>query len=413
MLTRHGLNQLNSLNIATNCKAASSAVLRRQHFLMRSLGVGGHSNYGTENRMEETKSLGGTNLEADAENILRAITPILDPTRHKGQAGKVAVIGGCREYTGAPYFAAISALKIGADLSHVFCTKDAAPVIKSYSPELIVHPILEESYNVGYFSLLSLDMYPYSLCYIAIVAEQNADFYGEPHASRDGDKKYMSDKVVAEVDKWMERFDCLVVGPGLGRDPFLLDCVSEIMKQARRSNVPIIVDGDGLFLVTNSLDLVSGYPLAVLTPNVNEYKRLVHKVLNCEVNHQDAHEQLLSLAKRIGGITILRKGRSDLISDGEIVKSVSVYGSPRRCGGQGDILSGSVAVFVSWARHCISGAKGNLSISPTNPTVLGCIAGSALLRKAASLAFEGRKRSTLTGDIIDCLGRSLEDICPV
>lgn len=36
----------------------------------------------------------------------------------------------------------------GADLSHVFCTKDAAPVIKSYSPELIVHPILEESYSI-------------------------------------------------------------------------------------------------------------------------------------------------------------------------------------------------------------------------------------------------------------------------
>lgn len=39
----------------------------------------------------------------------------------------------------------------GADLSHVFCTKDAAPVIKSYSPELIVHPVLEESYSVRYF----------------------------------------------------------------------------------------------------------------------------------------------------------------------------------------------------------------------------------------------------------------------
>lgn len=36
----------------------------------------------------------------------------------------------------------------GADLSHVFCTKDAAPVIKGYSPELIVHPVLEESYSV-------------------------------------------------------------------------------------------------------------------------------------------------------------------------------------------------------------------------------------------------------------------------
>ncbi|KAI3681610.1 hypothetical protein L6452_36410 [Arctium lappa] len=62
--------------------------------------------------------------------------------------GRIAVIGGCREYTGAPYFSAISALKIGADLSHVFCTKDVAPVIKGYSPELIVHPLLEESYNV-------------------------------------------------------------------------------------------------------------------------------------------------------------------------------------------------------------------------------------------------------------------------
>lgn len=48
----------------------------------------------------------------------------------------------------------------GADLSHVFCTKDAAPVIKGYSPELIVHPILEESYSVRYyFYCLSLSIY--------------------------------------------------------------------------------------------------------------------------------------------------------------------------------------------------------------------------------------------------------------
>ena len=55
---------------------------------------------------------------------------------------------------------------------------------------------------------------------------------------------------------------------------------------------------DGLFLVTNNLDLVSGYALAVLTPNVNEYKRLVQKVLNSEVNDVDAPQQLLSLAKQ-------------------------------------------------------------------------------------------------------------------
>ncbi|KAF8077477.1 hypothetical protein N665_1034s0016 [Sinapis alba] len=329
-------------------------------------------------------------LEADAESVLRLVTPSLDLKRHKGQAGKIAVIGGCREYTGAPFFAAISALKIGADLSHVFCTKDAAPVIKSYSPELIVHPVLEESYTISNFS--------------------------------EEERRQVQEKVVGEVDKWMERFDCLVIGPGLGRDPFLLECVSEIMLLAKRFSVPFVVDGDGLFLVTNSIDLVNSYPLAVLTPNVNEYKRLVQKVLNCEVDEHNAEDQLRSLAKQIGGVTILRKGKSDLISNGEIVKSVSIYGSPRRCGGQGDILSGSqplivfyvylvsssVAVFLSWAQQLKSGHE---SLSE-NPAILGSIAASGLLRKAASLAFTKHKRSTLTSDIIECLGESLEDICP-
>lgn len=34
--------------------------------------------------------------------------------KYKGQAGKIAVVGGCREYTGAPFFAAMAALKVRA-----------------------------------------------------------------------------------------------------------------------------------------------------------------------------------------------------------------------------------------------------------------------------------------------------------
>nr|GMD75643.1 ATP-dependent (S)-NAD(P)H-hydrate dehydratase [Ipomoea batatas] len=342
--------------------------------------------------------MSGRPSESYAVSILRSITPNLSITKHKGQAGKIAVIGGCREYTGAPYFSAISALKIllvihyvilfagirlfvtaetfyfawtfpvyqGADLSHVFCTKDAAPIIKSYSPELIVHPILEESYNI-----------------------------------RDEEKDLISTKVIGEVEKWMERFDCLVVGPGLGRDPFLLECVSIIMKHARECDVPMVIDGDGLSLVMNSLEIIAGYPLAVLTPNRNEYKRLIRTVLETEVDEQDSARQIQALATAIGSVTILRKGESDVISDGKTVCAVNIYGSPRRCGGQGDVLSGSVAVFLSWARHCA--ANGELTM---NPIVSGCIAGSALVRKAAALAFEHKRRSTVTGDIIICLGKS-------
>ncbi|XP_066335466.1 ATP-dependent (S)-NAD(P)H-hydrate dehydratase-like isoform X2 [Miscanthus floridulus] len=346
---------------------ASSPAFRRQLVLLRFLQVR------TNHAMAASA---GTVYEADAESVVRRITPPLDRARHKGQAGKIAVIGGCREYTGAPYFAAVSALKVGADLSHVFCTKDAATVIKSYSPELIVHPILEESYSV-----------------------------------RDDQRASVSSKILTEVAKWMERFDCIVVGPGLGRDSFLLDCVSNIMRHAQQANIPTVVDGDGLFLVTNNLSLVQGNPLAILTPNVYEYKRLVQKVLNCDVDEETASEQLIALCQKIGDVTIMQKGKADVISDGQTVTQVSTFGSPRRCGGQGDILSGSVAVFASWARHFVL-TNEQPTEKRVNPMTLGCIAGSLLLRKAASHAFEKNKRSTVTSDIIEFLGKSLEDICP-
>ena len=44
------------------------------------------------------------------------------------------------------YYAGIQQLMPlqGADLSHVICSPTAASAIKSYSPDLIVHPILGE-----------------------------------------------------------------------------------------------------------------------------------------------------------------------------------------------------------------------------------------------------------------------------
>lgn len=82
MVFKHGMNSGFS---GKNCMLASSAVFRRQQFLIRSLG--GYTDHPLQKRMQEVKSMGGPSLEADAENILRAITPTLDPSRHKGQAG--------------------------------------------------------------------------------------------------------------------------------------------------------------------------------------------------------------------------------------------------------------------------------------------------------------------------------------
>ena len=48
--------------------------------------------------------------------------------------------------------------QVGSDLSHVFCTDGAATVIKSYSPELIVHPYLpdEGAYEAKYANATSV-----------------------------------------------------------------------------------------------------------------------------------------------------------------------------------------------------------------------------------------------------------------
>jgi ATP-dependent NAD(P)H-hydrate dehydratase len=72
---------------------------------------------------------------------LKGVFPDLSQRTKKGENGRIAVVGGSFEFTGAPFYSAISALRVGGDLSHIFCSKFSSPAIKSYSPEIIVHPV--------------------------------------------------------------------------------------------------------------------------------------------------------------------------------------------------------------------------------------------------------------------------------
>ena len=74
-----------------------------------------------------------------------SVFPILSNHATKNQNGVVGIIGGSYEYTGAPFYAAISALKVGADMAHIFCSKSSSTPIKTYSPEIIVHPLFVSS----------------------------------------------------------------------------------------------------------------------------------------------------------------------------------------------------------------------------------------------------------------------------
>jgi ATP-dependent NAD(P)H-hydrate dehydratase len=105
--------------------------------------------------------------------VIESTFPILTPFKKKGDNGLIGVIGGSLEYSGAPYYSGISSLKSGADVAHIFCHKDAVIPIKSYSPELIVHPGFDQEEN----SIL-----------------------------------------LQKTIRWLKSMNSLVVGPGLGRE---------------------------------------------------------------------------------------------------------------------------------------------------------------------------------------------------
>ena len=52
----------------------------------------------------------------------------------------------------------------------------------------------------------------------------------------------------------------------------------QVMKELRAKEKPLVIDADGLYIVTKNLDLVRGYPHAILTPNKNEYQRLASQL---------------------------------------------------------------------------------------------------------------------------------------
>ncbi|KAM6180069.1 ATP-dependent (S)-NAD(P)H-hydrate dehydratase isoform 2-T2 [Erethizon dorsatum] len=293
----------------------------------------------------------------DALQLVRNIVPALTGGKHKGQAGRIGIVGGCQEYTGAPYFAAISALKVGADLSHVFCTREAAPVIKSYSPELIVHPVLDSS-----------------------------------DAGR-------------EVEAWLPRLHALVVGPGLGREQRLLENVEGILEASKAKDIPVVIDADGLWLVAQRPAVILGYQKAVLTPNHMEFSRLHQAVLSGPVDSTDPRGSVLRLSRALGNVTVVLKGEHDLISDGQQVLECSLEGSSRRCGGQGDLLSGSLGVMAYWALLAETEKTDG-----SRPLLLAALGACLLTRQCNRQAFQKHGRSTTTSDMIAEVGAAFREL---
>ena len=375
---------------------------------------------------------------ATFRHLLSSVIPPLTSSSHKGQNGRLTVVGGSAAYTGAPYFSSLTTLKLGADLCTVLCSVEAAAPIKSYSPELMVRPTLIPQH------LLDCDgVHP--------VAGKGKG------ARRQEAIQAIVDSVQKEV---LERSNVVIVGPGLGKDELIVDTVAALLIACRSLSVPVVLDGDGINIAVSHPSVIRGNSQLVLTPNAAEFRRLWDAYLpdaekppmslpvdaqltafmteNREVEGGffDAQHPFAThtaqLARAIGGATVVRKGAIDVVSDGSRAVYCCRQGAPRRCGGQGDVLTGAIGTVWAWCglkRQRDAEEKkrgGGEQKEDTSEVVkakeggeelkaelLAAYCGSLLVRKSAELAFKAHGRSMLASHVMDGMEDVIEETAPV
>lgn len=169
------------------------------------------------------------------------------------------------------------------------------------------------------------------------------------------DAEQNPDKIAATIIDLLPRIHVLVVGPGLGRDQLMHEVCRRVLRAAREQSTPFVVDADALALISGDPDLVRGYELAVLTPNVVEFGRLTSALgIDDEIakvkDSAGESAKVEMLARALGGVTVVQKGAKDLISNGTTTLTVDLKGGLKRSGGQGDTLTGSIATFLGWRK---------------------------------------------------------------
>jgi len=78
----------------------------------------------------------------------------------------------------------------------------------------------------------------------------------------------------------------------------------------------------------------------------------------------------------------------------------------KRCGGQGDILSGTVGCALAWGKNYEDGVYGKPIIPSTRIPMLASMAGSMVTRTASRIAFAKEGRGVVTADMIPELGKA-------
>ena len=216
-------------------------------------------------------------------------------TSHKGDYGRLLLLGGTYPYGGAIIMAALAAVKSGAGLVTVGTDRENIPALHSHLPEAMA------------FSLQ--------------------------------DKQLLKEQ--------LEKAEVVLLGPGLGDNAFGEDLVKEVFATLRQNQI-LLVDGGALtILARTSLS----FPLSqlILTPHQKEWEKL--SGIAIEKQNKDATASGLTsfpqgtiLVEKGSATRIWQAGQSDYYQ-------LQVGGPYQATGGMGDTLAGMIAGFAGQFRQ--------------------------------------------------------------
>jgi len=223
---------------------------------------------------------------------------------HKGLYGHALIVAGSLGKTGAAVMAAYAALRAGAGLVTVATPDLVLPIVASAYPEIMTEPLA---------------------------------------ATPDGTAA-MQNLARGRFESIAENKDVLALGPGLGLNTETQDF---IRKLALQTELPLILDADGLNAFAGNADLLQNRKAKFLaiTPHPGEMGRLLSR--STKEVQEDRVKTAQDAARRWNAHVIL-KGSHTIIAapDGQIF--VNTSGNPGLAkGGSGDVLTGALAALTA------------------------------------------------------------------
>lgn len=229
------------------------------------------------------------------------IIPERKKRTNKGSYGRLFIIAGSNDMTGAVALCCKGAFRAGAGLVYACTVQSGINVVQQLVPEAVVMPLSEYGGKVRFE------------CY------------------KD------------EIEPKIKMASAVAVGPGLGMSDEVREFVKEIITKV---DAPLIIDADGLNAITDDPSiLLSLKHTPVITPHPGEMSRLtgmtVREILDDTVN------LARDFAMKYNTVVVLKDARSVIAApDGRVI--INITGNPSMAtGGSGDVLTGVISSFIA------------------------------------------------------------------